>query len=173
MPFVWDHSLEYVYRTFFSCELCLYGQQQRKITPFPFHVLSEKEWYILDSMICSWYHKGQHCKNALNMILITAGWRLFCYCCCCLFCFGVFFKQSSPELVNCGVTFPWCSNSVKSWTAQIAVYQPNTCSTSFFVSSSTTPLFQTPWNVSFSWQCLRCSGGSSVEWRCQWSPCAA
>lgn len=168
MPFVWDHSSEYVYHTFFSCELCLYGQEQRKITPF--HVLSEKEWYILDSMICSWSHKGQRCKNALNMILITGRLKIIL-----LLLFDllwVFLKQNSPELVNSDVTFPWCSNSVKSWTAQIAVYQPNTCSTSFFSSPPTTLLFQTPWSISFSWRCLRCSGGSRVKWRCQWSPCA-
>lgn len=71
MPFVWDHSLGYVYHTFFSSELCLYGQEQRKITSFSFYVLSEKESYILDSVVCSWSCKGQHYKNALNMILIT------------------------------------------------------------------------------------------------------
>lgn len=88
-------------------------------------------------------------------------------------CFGFFLKQNSPELVSSGGTFPWCSNSVKSWTAQIAACQPNMCSTSFFFSPPSTPYFQTPWNVSFSWRCLRCSGGSGVEWRCQWCPCAA
>lgn len=124
-------------------------------------------WFVPDVI------KGKNCKNALNMILITGRLKIILLLLLFFVLFWVFFKQNSPELVNSGVTFPWCSNSVKSWTAQIAVYQPNTCSTSFFVSSPTTPLFQTPWNVSFSWQCLRCSGGSSVEWRCQWSPCAA
>lgn len=124
-----------------------------------------KKWYILDSTV--WSCKGQHCKNAFNRILITRWLKIILL----LFVLG-FFKQNNPELVN-RVTFPWCSNSVKSWTAQIAACQPNMCSMSFFFSPPTTPHFQTPWNVPFSWRCLRCSGGSSVEWRCQWSPCAA
>lgn len=141
MPFVWDHSLGSVYHTFFSSELCLYGQEQRKITPFTFHVLSEKEWYILDSIVCSWSCKGQHCKNALNMILITGRLKIILLL---LFVLGFFLKKNSPELVSSSVTFPWCSNSVKSWTAQIAACQPNKCSTSFFFSPPSTPHFQTP-----------------------------
>lgn len=153
-----------------------YAYMDRKITPSQFYVLSEKEWYILDSLICSWSCNGQHCKNALNTILITGRLKIFLVIIfVVVVCFGwdLFFKQNSPELVNSSFTFPWCSNSVKSWTAQIAECQANTCSTSFFYSPPTTPLFQTPWNVSFSWRCLRCSGRSSEEWRCQWSPCAA
>lgn len=122
MPFVWDNLLAYVYHTFFSCELCLYGHEQRKTTPFPFlnvlsENISESEWYILDSMVCSWSCKGQHCENALNMILITG--RLKIILLFLLFVLG-FLKQNSPELVNSDVSFPWCSNSVKSWPAQIA-----------------------------------------------------
>lgn len=152
MPFVWNHSLGYVCHTFFSCELCLYGQEQRKITPFPFHLLSEKEWYILDSVVCSWSCNGQHCKNTLNMILITGRVKIIFLL--LLFGLGFFFKQNSPELANNGVSFPWYSNSVNCWTAQIAACQPNTCSTSFFFSLPTTPHFQITRNVSFSWQCL-------------------
>lgn len=109
--------------------------------------------------------------NIVRMLWIEfwsqEGWRLFC-CSCCLFCF-VFFQQNSPELVNRVVTFPWCSNSVD-------LSCPDCCMSAQYVLyififlpvSKLSEMF-----VSFSWRYLRCSGGSSVEWRCQWSPCAA
>lgn len=115
--------------------------------------------------------KGNIVRKLWIWFWSQAGWRLFCFCCCCLF-LGFFLKQNSPELDSSSVIFPWCSNSEKSWTAQIAACQPNKCSTSFFFSPPSTPHFQTPWNVSFSWQCLWCSGGSGVEWRCQISLCS-